>query len=77
VLHFTFESANIVKIERLRSLGYVVEVLWDRQGQTGIQGTIIREKVQNEDESWKNQLHPAVVEILLRTNLISKMKLRE
>jgi nicotinamide mononucleotide adenylyltransferase len=68
---------NIVKIERLRSLGYVVEVLWDRQGQTGIQGTIIREKVQNEDESWKNQLHPAVVEILLRTNLISKMKLRE
>ncbi len=67
---------NIVKIERLRSLGYVVDVLWDRQGQKGIQGTNIRKKIQNGDSSWKEELHPAVVKELLDTGLISKMKLK-
>lgn len=68
---------NIVKIERLRSLGYLVDVLWDRRGQIGIQGTNVRTKVRNGDESWKNELHPAIVTRLLDTGLISKMKFKK
>lgn len=66
---------NLVKIDRLRTLGFQVDVLWDRQGQAGIQGTNIRSKAQHGDETWKNYLHPAVVDKLLETGLVEKMTL--
>lgn len=65
---------NITKIERLRSLGYTVEVLWDRRGIDGIQGTEIRRLVRTENADWQRYLHPAIVKHLVATGLINKMR---
>jgi nicotinamide mononucleotide adenylyltransferase len=64
---------NITKIERLQSLGYTVEVLWDRRGKDGIQGTEIRKLVRSNDDNWRKYLHSSVVEHLVATGLIKKM----
>ena len=65
---------NITKIERLRSLGYTVKVLWDRRGTDGIQGTKIRRLIRTENSDWQKCLHPAVVEHLMATGLIDKIR---
>ena len=65
---------NITKIERLRFLGYLVEILWDRRGISGIQGTEIRRLIRAESPDWRRYLHPAVSEHLEKTGLINKIR---
>ena len=65
---------NIIKIDRLRSLGYTVEVLWDRRGKDGIQGTEIRRLIRSDNPNWKKHLHPSVSEYLVGTGLIDRMR---
>jgi len=65
---------NVVKIERLRSLGYVVKVLWDRRGVDGIQGTRIRARMASNDASWLGDVHPAVAEYIVSKSLLTRVR---
>jgi nicotinamide mononucleotide adenylyltransferase len=56
---------NLTKVERLRSIGYSVEVLWDKRDVPGIQGTKIREKIRAGDTSWRSDVHPSVAEFII------------
>jgi cytidyltransferase-like protein len=65
---------NLVKIERLRSLGYDVHVLWDRSDVFGIQGTRVRELIQLDDPTWKKFLHPTVTDFMVARDLVSRLQ---
>jgi nicotinamide mononucleotide adenylyltransferase len=65
---------NVVKISRLRSLGYHVRVLWDRSDQKGRSGTEIRKRIEKFDEGWKSELHPAVVSYLIDSGILKRMQ---
>lgn len=64
---------NVIKVTRLRQLGYTVEVLWDKRDVKGIQGSEIRARIRAGDESWKADVHPAVVEYLQSQGLLKRM----
>ena len=65
---------NVVKIERLRSLGYVVIVLWDKRGVDGIQGTRIRARMASNDDGWIGDVHPAVAEYIVSKGLLARVQ---
>ena len=65
---------NVVKIERLRSLGYVVVVLWDKSGVDGIQGTRIRARMASNDDNWIGDVHPAVAEYIVSKGLLTRVR---
>jgi nicotinamide mononucleotide adenylyltransferase len=65
---------NVVKIERLKSLGYEVQILWDKTGEPGRNGTAIRNKIMSGDESWKNDVHIAVVDYLTKIGIANRLR---
>ena len=65
---------NVVKMARLRSLGYVVIVLWDKRGVDGIQGTRIRARMASNDDSWIGDVHPAVAKYILSKGLLARVQ---
>lgn len=75
VLCFTTirDEWNVVKVDRLKSLGYDVHVLWDRRGQAGIQGTEIRRKIAEQDNSWRVAVHPAVIAYMERYGILDRI----
>jgi nicotinamide mononucleotide adenylyltransferase len=68
------DSWNQVKIDRLRQLGYVVDVLWDRSNVSGIQGTDIRDRIRANDPSWRERVHPAVSVYLEESGLLERVR---
>jgi nicotinamide mononucleotide adenylyltransferase len=68
---------NVVKIGRLKSLGYDVRVLWNKSDQPGIQGTEIRQMIRENDDGWKSFVHQAVADYLIESGIIERIKKRE
>lgn len=65
---------NVIKIERLRSLGYDVRVLWDKRGEPGIQGKEIRRMIRAGDIKWKSFVHQAVADYLIEARIIERIE---
>jgi nicotinamide mononucleotide adenylyltransferase len=65
---------NLVKVDRLRSLGYEVRILWDRRGESGIRGTEIRRKMKNGDISWTQDVPTSVANYLRESAIPERMR---
>lgn len=66
------EEWNLYKINLLQSFGYQVIVLWERQVKK-YEGIVIREKIKNNDESWKDMVKPATIEIIEKYNIRDRL----
>ncbi|WP_146204389.1 nicotinate-nucleotide adenylyltransferase [Massilia glaciei] len=65
---------NLVKVDRLRALGYDVRVLWDRRNEPGIRGTEIRRKMKNGDDSWVLEVPDAVATFLRDSSILGRLQ---
>jgi nicotinamide mononucleotide adenylyltransferase len=68
---------NLVKVNRLRALGYVVRVLWDRRDKPGIRGTEIRRKIQAGDDSWALEVPDAVARFLRESSILARLQVHK
>jgi len=64
---------NIEKIERLRALGYEVQVLWDRREIPGIEGQAIRKMIRDQDPRWTDLVAPAVARLMIDEGLTTRI----
>jgi nicotinamide mononucleotide adenylyltransferase len=62
---------NVIKVDRLRALGYTVEILWDKSDVEGIQGSRIRARMRANDDGWRTDVHSAVADYLISEGLLS------
>lgn len=65
---------NLKKISILESLGFSVEVLWDKLNVKGISGTEIRQRIRFGDDTWRSDVHPAVVDRLEALGVVARIR---
>jgi len=67
------EPWNEIKIERLRSLGYKVHVLWERM-QKQYSGTEIRRLIESGSSDWHEMVPPSVVKVIQQLDLAARLR---
>lgn len=65
---------NLHKVSILKDLGYNVDVLWDKRGQAGIAGTLIRQQIRQGLNDWQNYVHPSVVDYLINKKIVDRIR---
>jgi cytidyltransferase-like protein len=66
------EDWNRLKIERLRAVGYHVEVLWERT-EKAYRGETVRRLIQEGDQRWKSMVPVATVRAIERLRLAQRL----